>query len=721
MDSNLIRMETEFAGRTLTLETGRMAKQANGSVLVQYGGTVVLVTATASKTRREGIDFFPLMVDFIEKMYAAGKIPGGFFKREAKPSTTATLAARLIDRPLRPLFPDGFRNEVHIVVTVLSYDKKNSPEMLGMIGASVALSISDIPFHGPIAGVNVGFVGDEFIINPTEEQYENSRLDLAVAGKENAIMMVEAGAYEISEAQMLEALDKAHESIRELIAFEKEFIAKASKPKAEFELDIIDEKLIQDVHNEVSKKIEEALNIAEKLERNTALDTIKQELIAHFEESLPEEEFIEKKGQILQAFDDTVKKLMRRKITETDKRVDGRGLDDIRDITCEIDILPFTHGSALFTRGETQSLGVVTLGTSSDEKVIDELDEEYKKKFYLHYNFPPFSVGETGFMRGPGRRELGHGNLAERSLLPVIPTDEEKFPYTIRIVSEILESNGSSSMATVCSGTLSLMAAGVPISRPVAGVANGLILEGDKFVILTDIMGMEDHYGDMDFKVAGTDQGITALQMDIKVEGITRDIMAVALEKAINARFFILDKIKNTIPEPRSEISPIAPHIEVIRVKPDRIGEIIGPQGKIIKAIIEETGVAIDIEDDGTVRIASPDRDSIQKAREKIEAIVEEPEIGKIYEGVVKSVRDFGAFVEFLPRQEGLVHISNLENKRTENVADVIGFGDKVKVKVIGIDKDGKVQLSMKDIDDAIIERNNRPRRRDFSPNKKRY
>jgi len=721
MDSNLIRMETEFAGRTLTLETGRMAKQANGSVLVQYGGTVVLVTATASKTRREGIDFFPLMVDFIEKMYAAGKIPGGFFKREAKPSTTATLAARLIDRPLRPLFPDGFRNEVHIVVTVLSYDKKNSPEMLGMIGASVALSISDIPFHGPISGVNVGFVGDEFIINPTEEQYENSRLDLAVAGKENAIMMVEAGAYEISEAQMLEALDKAHESIRELIAFEKEFIAKAAKPKAEFELDIIDEKLIQDVHNEVSKKIEEALNIAEKLERNSALDTIKEELITHFDESLPEEEFIQKKGQILQAFDDTVKKLMRRKITETDKRVDGRGLDDIRDITCEIDILPFTHGSALFTRGETQSLGVVTLGTSSDEKVIDELDEEYKKKFYLHYNFPPFSVGETGFMRGPGRRELGHGNLAERSLLPVIPTDEEKFPYTIRIVSEILESNGSSSMATVCSGTLSLMAAGVPISRPVAGVANGLILEGDKFVILTDIMGMEDHYGDMDFKVAGTDQGITALQMDIKVEGITRDIMAVALEKAINARFFILDKIKETIPEPRSEISPIAPHIEVMRVKPDRIGEIIGPQGKIIKAIIEETGVAIDIEDDGTVRIASPDRDSIQKAREKIEAIVEEPEIGKIYEGVVKSVRDFGAFVEFLPRQEGLVHISNLENKRTENVADVIGFGDKVKVKVIGIDKDGKVQLSMKDIDDAIIERNNRPRRRDFSPNKKRY
>jgi len=410
---------------------------------------------------------------------------------------------------------------------------------------------------------------------------------------------------------------------------------------------------------------------------------------------------------------------LRKKILETNTRVDGRGMDDVRDITCEIDILPFTHGSALFTRGETQSLGVVTLGTSSDEKIIDELGEEYKKKFYLHYNFPPFSVGEAGFMRGPGRRELGHGNLAERSLLPVIPEDEEKFPYTIRIVSEILESNGSSSMATVCSGTLSLMAAGVPISGPVAGIANGLILEDDKFTVLTDIMGMEDHYGDMDFKVAGTDKGITALQMDIKVEGITHEIMTVALEKANKGRFFILDKIKETIAEPRPDISPIAPHIEVMKVKTDRIGDIIGPQGKMIKSIIEETGVAIDIDDDGTVRIASPDRDSIQKAREKIASIVEEPEIGKIYNGVVKNVREFGCFVEFLPRQEGLVHVSNLENKRTENVADVVGFGDKVRVKVIGIDRDGKVQLSMKDVEGAIVEHKERPKR--YSPNKKRY
>ena len=719
MDSKIIKMETEFSGRTLTLETGRMAKQAGGSVLVQYGGTVVLVTATASKTRREGIDYFPLMVDFVEKMYAAGKIPGGFFKREARPSTTATLAARLIDRPLRPLFPEGFRNDVHVVVTVLSYDKENSPEMLGMIGASAALSISDIPFHGPIAGVNVGLIDNEFVINPTVEQFATSQLDLAVAGKDNAIMMVEAGAHEISEEKMLDALTKAHDSIRELIVFENEFIAKAAKPKGEYELDVIDEDLISEVVKATTEKIQNALNIPDKLERNAALDAIKDEVLVSFEEKLPAEEFEQKKVQIADAFEGNLKKLLRKKILETNTRVDGRGLDDVRDITCEVDILPFTHGSALFTRGETQSLGVVTLGTSSDEKVIDELGEEYKKKFYLHYNFPPFSVGEAGFMRGPGRRELGHGNLAERSLFPVIPVDEEKFPYTIRIVSEILESNGSSSMATVCSGTLSLMAAGVPITGPVAGIANGLILEDDKFTVLTDIMGMEDHYGDMDFKVAGTDKGITALQMDIKVEGITHEIMTVALEKAHKGRFFILDKIKETIAEPRPDISPIAPHIEVMKVKTDRIGDIIGPQGKMIKSIIEETGVAIDIDDDGTVRIASPDRDSIQKAREKIASIVEEPEIGKIYNGVVKNVREFGCFVEFLPRQEGLVHVSNLENKRTENVADVVGFGDKVKVKVIGIDRDGKVQLSMKDVEGAIVEHNERPRR--SGPNKKRY
>jgi len=701
MDSNIIRMETEFAGRKLSLETGRMAKQANGSVLVQYGGTVVLVTATASKERREGIDFFPLMVDFVEKMYAAGKIPGGFFKREAKPSTTATLAARLIDRPIRPLFPDGFRNEVQIIVTVLSYDKQNSPDILGMIGASVALSISDIPFNGPIAGVDVGLINNEIVINPTVDELEKSKLDLTVAGKENAIMMVEAGAHELTEEQMLEALDKAHQGIKELITFENQFIEKTAKPKSEFEMDVVDEELGNEVETTARAKLEKAFDIADKLERNALIDEIKDEIIGGYEEKLSEEEFEDKLRQIKNAFDNALKKLMRQKIRETGKRVDGRGLDDIRDITCEIDILPNTHGSALFTRGETQSLGVVTLGTSSDEKIIDELDEEYKKKFYLHYNFPPFSVGETGFMRGPGRRELGHGNLAERSLYPVLPEDEEKFPYTIRIVSEILESNGSSSMATVCSGTLSLMAAGVPISRPVAGVANGLILEDGNYTILTDIMGMEDHYGDMDFKVAGTDKGITALQMDIKVEGITHEIMKDALLKAKDARFFILNKIKETIEAPRPDISPYAPRIEIMKVKPDKIGDIIGPQGKMIKSIIEETGVSIDIDDDGVIHIASPDKEEIERAKKKIESITEEPEIGKIYDGIVKNVRDFGCFVEFLPRQEGLVHISNLENKRTENVADVVKNGDRVKVKVIGIDRDGKVQLSMKDLNEG--------------------
>jgi len=694
-------METEFAGRKLSLETGRMAKQANGSVLVQYGGTVVLVTATASKERREGIDFFPLMVDFVEKMYAAGKIPGGFFKREAKPSTTATLAARLIDRPIRPLFPDGFRNEVQIIVTVLSYDKQNSPDILGMIGASVALSISDIPFNGPIAGVDVGLINNEIVINPTVDELEKSKLDLTVAGKENAIMMVEAGAHELTEEQMLEALDKAHQGIKELITFENQFIEKTAKPKSEFEMDVVDEELGNEVETTARAKLEKAFDIADKLERNALIDEIKDEIIGGYEEKLSEEEFEDKLRQIKNAFDNALKKLMRQKIRETGKRVDGRGLDDIRDITCEIDILPNTHGSALFTRGETQSLGVVTLGTSSDEKIIDELDEEYKKKFYLHYNFPPFSVGETGFMRGPGRRELGHGNLAERSLYPVLPEDEEKFPYTIRIVSEILESNGSSSMATVCSGTLSLMAAGVPISRPVAGVANGLILEDGNYTILTDIMGMEDHYGDMDFKVAGTDKGITALQMDIKVEGITHEIMKDALLKAKDARFFILNKIKETIEAPRPDISPYAPRIEIMKVKPDKIGDIIGPQGKMIKSIIEETGVSIDIDDDGVIHIASPDKEEIERAKKKIESITEEPEIGKIYDGIVKNVRDFGCFVEFLPRQEGLVHISNLENKRTENVADVVKNGDRVKVKVIGIDRDGKVQLSMKDLNEG--------------------
>lgn len=696
MKNNVIRMKTEFAGRELILETGKMAKQANGSVLVQYGGTVVLATATVSDEKKEGIDFFPLTVNFVEKMYAAGKIPGGFFKREARPSTTATLTSRLIDRPIRPLFPNGFRNEVQIIITVLSYDKINSPDILGMIGASAALSISEIPFNGPIAGVNIGMIDNEFIVNPKIEQFEDSKLELSVAGKENTLMMVEAGAKEVSEEKMVQALELAQSEIAKFIKFQKEFIKKAGKKKREFDCDISDENIAKEISKLAEKKFTKALNCKQKLERNNAINEIKDDIFCHFEAQLSKDDFDEKKSEIKSGIDDIIKKIIREQIAKKQKRVDGRGLDEIREINCEIDVLPFTHGSALFTRGETQSLGVVTLGTGVDEKLIDDLDEKYKKCFYFHYNFPPFSVGEVRFLRGPGRRELGHGNLAERALAAVIP-QSEIFPYTIRIVSEILESNGSSSMASVCSGTLSLMAAGVPIKQPVAGIANGLIIENGKHHILTDIIGMEDHYGDMDFKVTGTESGITALQMDIKIEGITKEILVEALEKAKKARFHILDKMKAIIENPRTEISDIAPHIEIMNVKSEKIGDIIGPQGKNIKAIIEETGVSIDIDDNGVVHIASTDKDSIQLAKKKIQSIIEEPEMGKVYKGTVKNIRDFGAFVEFLPSQEGLLHISNLEHKRTTNVKDVINIGDKIDVKIIKIDSDGKVQLSMKD------------------------
>jgi len=694
MNKDIIRMETEFANRKLVLETGRMAKQTNGSVFVQYGGTVVLVTATASDERREDIDYFPLIVDFIEKMYASGKIPGGFFKREAKPSTTATLTARLIDRPIRPLFPDGFRNEVQIIATVLSYDQVNSPEMAGMLGASAALSISDIPFHGPIAGVKVGLVDGEYIINPTLDELEVSDLDLSIAGKEEAIMMVESGAKEIEEDIMLTALDEGHKAIKELLEFEKEFIAKAAQPKGEYVFDKIDEELVKEIEVNDYEKLKEAVNKGDKKLRHDALKSVKDNIFERYEEKLGEEKFADKKITIKNAIEEIQKKVIREQVIKEKKRVDGRGSDDIRDITCEIDVLPSTHGAALFTRGETQSLGVVTLGSGADEKIIDELDEEFKKRFYLHYNFPPFSVGEVRFLRGPGRRELGHGNLAERALKPVIP-DEEKFPYTLRIVSEILESNGSSSMATVCSGSLALMAAGVPIERPVVGIANGLIMEDDKYEVLTDILGIEDHYGDMDFKVTGSEKGITALQMDIKVEGITQEIMKDALYRAKEARSYILKKVKDTISEPRKQLSENAPKIEMFTVKTDKIGDIIGPQGKFIKAIIEETGVTIDIDDDGTVKIASEDQEMIDEAKRQIDNLIAEPEVGKIYEGTVRAVKDFGAFVEILPGQDGLVHISNLEKKRTKKTTDIVNVGDKVKVKVIKVEN-GKIQLSMK-------------------------
>ena len=687
----------EIAGKTLTLETGRMAKQANGAVFITYGETSVLVTATVSKDVREGTDFFPLTVDYIEKMYASGKIPGGFFKREARPTTQATLNARLIDRPIRPLFPKGFRNAVHVVITVLSYDGENDPGMLGILGASAALSISDIPFHGPCASVKVGVVNDEIIINPTVEQFKESILDLDVAGTKSAVVMIEAGAKEVSEEMMMNSIYTGHEVIKELVALQEEFVKEAGKEKIEIELKVTPEEIVKNVEDNFGKAIDIAAHLHGKLERYKAIDAIKKEVMEKYTEELGEE-FTEQEKHYKNAFDEVFAKSVRNAILKDNHRADGRGMDDIRPITCELDILPRVHGSALFTRGETQSLGTVTLGNSRDEQIIDGLAEEYKKPYYLHYNFPPFSVGEAGFMRGPGRREYGHGALAERALLPMIPSKDD-FPYTLRIVSEILESNGSSSMATVCSGTLALMAAGVPLKKPVAGIANGLIMEGDDFVVLTDIQGLEDHLGDMDFKVTGTRDGITAMQMDIKIEGITKEIMGIALEKAQTARFYILDKIVETISEPRSELAETAPKIESIKIDPDKIGAVIGSGGKMIKHIIEVSGADVNIDDDGTVSISSSNKESINTAFKIVSDIVSDPEMNKIYVGEVSRIEVYGAFVKFMSNtKEGLVHVSQLHSGRIANVEDMLKLGDTVNVKFIGFDR-GKVKLTMKGVE----------------------
>ena len=695
---NIVKKTIEIAGKKMTFETGRMAKQANGSVFITYGGTSILVAATASKEAREGTDFFPLTVDFIEKMYASGKIPGGFFKREAKPSTDATLSARLIDRAIRPLFPDGFRNAVHVVITVLSFDGINHPGNLGILGASAALSISDIPFHGPIAGVTVGIIDEEIIVNPELDKLEKSCLELDVAGTESSIVMIEAGASEVMEEKMMDAIYTGHETIKEIIKLQQEFITEAGKEKMEIVLDLVPEEIQKRLENDFGKAIEDAAKIHGKLERYEAFENKKAEMMEKYQAEDDEETFSTNERYYKNAFEDLIKKFVRTAILKDNHRVDGRGMDDIREITCEIDVLPQVHGSALFTRGETQSLGVITLGTERDEQIIDALGEEYKKNYFLHYNFPPFSVGEAGFMRGPGRRELGHGALAERALKPMMPSKDE-FPYTVRVVSEILESNGSSSMATVCSGTLAMMAAGVPLKKPVAGIANGLIMEGNDFVVLTDIMGLEDHLGDMDFKVTGTKDGITAMQMDIKIEGITKEIMGIALEKAKTARMFILDKITETIPENRKELAASAPRIETMMVAQDKIGMIIGPGGKMIKHIIEETGVDINIDDDGRVSIASPDKVSIDKARDYISNIVNDPEMYKIYEGTVTRIEPFGAFVKFMgDSKEGLVHISQLHSARINKVEDMLKLGDKVNVKYIGLDR-GKVKLTMKGVE----------------------
>ena len=685
------KIEIDFHGRPLTVETGRMAKQAGGAALVRFGESVVLVTATAQPTPREGIDFFPLTCDYQEKTFAAGKIPGGFFKREGRPAEKEILTSRLIDRPVRPLFASGFNCETQIVATVLSHDKENDPDVLALLGASTALVLSDIPWNGPMAAVRIGRIGGRFLVNPTTSQLAESDMNVIVAGTRDAIVMVEGGARIVPEAVLLEALFTAHESLQPLIALQDGLRNKVGKPKRTVNAATVDTELEKRVRETALPGLRAALAKSGKHERYAALDAVRDETVASLGDGTPE-----RAKQVRTLFDRLKKGVVRETIVHEKRRLDGRGLGDVRPITCEVEILPRTHGSALFTRGETQALVVSTLGTSSDEQKIDALIGEQYKKFMLHYNFPPFSTGEVKFLRGPGRREIGHGALAERAIAPVLPSEEE-FPYTIRIVSEVLESNGSSSMATVCGGSLSLMDAGVPTKAPVAGVAMGLIREGEEVRVLSDILGDEDHLGDMDFKVAGTEKGVTAVQMDIKIGGVTRAIMQQALEEARTARLHILGIMNQAMPRPRGELSTYAPRIITLHIKPDRIRDLIGPGGKVIRGITEETGVKIDVEDDGTVYVASADGESMQKAIDKIRAITAEAEVGKIYRGTVRKIVDFGAFVEIFPGTDGLVHISQLAHERVRQVSDVLKEGDVIDVKVLEVDKSGKIRLSRKE------------------------
>ena len=693
------QLTMQLGGRELKISTGKIARQAGGSVILEYGETVLLVTATRSKNPKPGIDFFPLMVDYIEKFYAVGKIPGGFIKREGRSSVDATLISRLIDRPLRPLFPEGFYNDVHVVITTMSYDGENLPEEIAAVGASLALSISDIPFQGPVAGVIVGNINGEYILNPTKDQLEICDIHLSVAGTKDAITMVEAGAKEVSEEVMLGAIIFGHDRIKEICAFQEAFIELVgNKEKFAFE---VKEPLAQvkEFVDAAEERIKEAVLTVGKQAREEALELIEEKLLEEFtvkalEGTEAEELDKELLKEFKKYFEVVLTKVVRGSILYNKHRVDGRTTKEIRPLDVEIDILPRTHGSALFTRGETQALVIATLGTKDDEQIVDGLDEEIKKKFYLHYNFPAYSVGEAGFMRAPGRRELGHGSLAERALRYVMPSEEE-FPYTVRLVSEITESNGSSSQASICGGSLALMAAGVPVKAPVAGIAMGLIKEGDDFVVLTDIMGIEDHLGDMDFKVAGTKVGITALQMDIKISGISREVMDIALNQALEARLEILEKMNSVIAEPKSEISSYAPRIHTLTIPTDKIATLIGPAGKNIKAIIEATGAKIDIEDTGKVAIFTNDGDMLKETVKLIDALIKDVEIGQVYLGKVTKVMKFGAFMEVLPGKEGLLHVSEIDVKRVENVEAVLKAGDEFEVKVISIEK-GKVNLSRK-------------------------
>jgi polyribonucleotide nucleotidyltransferase len=685
------KLQIDFHGRPFSIETGRMAKQAGGSAFVVFGETVILATATAQTTPREGIDFFPLTCDYQEKTFAAGKIPGGFFKREGRPAEKEILSSRLIDRPIRPLFPSGFNCETQVISTVLSHDKENDPDVVSIVGASTALMLSDIPFNGPIAAVRIGRLDGKFVINPTQSQLPELDLNIVVAGSRDAIVMVEGGARMQPEAVVLEALFTAHDAMQPLIELQEKLRGLAGKPKRVVTQVPVDAALETRVKDIGLPKLKAALQKTAKHERYDALDAARDEVVGAFATDAPD-----RVKDVAKAFSKLKKHVVREAILKDGRRLDGRGLADVRPVTCEVEILPRTHGSALFTRGETQALVVATLGTSSDEQKIDALIGEHYKRFMLHYNFPPFSTGEVKFLRSPGRREIGHGALAERALAPIIPAEEE-FPYTVRIVSEVLESNGSSSMATVCGGSLSLMDAGVPIKSPVAGVAMGLIREGDEVRVLSDILGDEDHLGDMDFKVAGTEAGVTAVQMDIKIGGVTRAIMSKALEQARESRLHILRIMNSTIATPRSDLSTYAPRIVTIRIKPDRIRDLIGPGGKVIRGIVEETGAKIDVEDDGTVRVASADGTALEKALNRVRAITAEAEVGRIYRGTVRKIVDFGAFVEIFPGTDGLVHISQLANERVRKVSDVLKEGDVIDVKVLEVDRSGKIRLSRKD------------------------
>jgi polyribonucleotide nucleotidyltransferase len=679
----------ELAGRTLYIETGKVAKQASGSVYVRYGDTVVLATATVSKGEIEK-DFFPLMVDYREKTYAAGRIPGGFFKREGRPNEKEVLSSRLIDRSLRPLFDQTSRYEIQVTAEVLSSDQENDGDVLGLIGAACAVNLSDMPFPGPVAAVRIGLGDDGFILNPTSVDLETSRMNIVLAGTEDSIVMVEGEAREIGEEQLIEAFRFAHPYIKEIVALQAQLVALAGRPKRAIEPKTADPAVVEAVAKGFSGRVHDAIRVADKHEREAAMVLVEEEAVTALAETFPEQE-----GSIRKRVQELEKSLMRRMILEEQSRCDGRSHTQIRPITCEVGVLPRTHGSALFTRGQTQALVVTTLGTSVDEQKIEELMGQSWKTFILHYNFPPYSVGEVRPNRGPGRREIGHGALSERALSGVVPSNE-RFPYTIRIVSDILESNGSSSMASVCGASLSLMDAGVPIKAPVAGIAMGLIQEGEKVAVLSDIMGVEDHLGDMDFKVAGTRDGITGVQMDIKIKGLDFETLRRALAQAREGRLHILGIMDQTLSASREEISPYAPRILVITINPDKIRDVIGPGGKTIKKITEQTGATIDIEDDGSIKVACVDSEMAQRAVEIIRSLTEDPEIGRIYRGRVRRIVNFGAFVEILPGRDGLVHISELENHRVARVEDVLKEGETVLVKVIGVDEEGKIRLSRK-------------------------